>query len=78
MSWAGSSPSGTGADRGQFVASLIVAILLWYTLLGKQLLATAENPMASQLLGVNVERARLFAFGISGALSGLAALFLSP
>jgi branched-chain amino acid transport system permease protein len=61
-----------------FAASLIVALLLWYTLLGKQLLATAENPMASQLLGINVERARLLAFGISGGLSGLAALFLIP
>jgi branched-chain amino acid transport system permease protein len=61
-----------------FVASLAVALLLWFTLLGKQLLATAENPIASQLLGINIERARLLAFGLSGALSGLAALLLVP
>jgi branched-chain amino acid transport system permease protein len=61
-----------------FAASCAVAALLRFTFLGKQLLATAENPAASQLLGINVERAQLLAFGISGALAGLSALLLVP
>jgi branched-chain amino acid transport system permease protein len=61
-----------------FGASCAVAALLRFTFLGKQLLATAENPAATQLLGVNVERARLLAFGLSGGLAGLAALLLVP
>ena len=61
-----------------FAASLAVAALLRFTFLGKQLQATAENPAVTQLLGVNVERARMLAFGLSGALAGLAALLLVP
>jgi branched-chain amino acid transport system permease protein len=61
-----------------FVASLAVGALLRFTRLGKQLLATAENPAASQLLGINVESARSLAFGISGALAGLGACLLVP
>jgi branched-subunit amino acid ABC-type transport system permease component len=61
-----------------FVASLAVAALLRFTFLGKQLQATAENPAVTQLLGVNVERARMLAFGLSGALAGVSALLLIP
>ena len=61
-----------------FAASMAVAALLRFTALGKQLQATAENPGVTQLLGVNVERARLVAFGLSGALAGLSALLLVP
>lgn len=61
-----------------FAASLAVAALLRFTFLGKQLQATAENPAVTQLLGVNVERARMLAFGLSGALAGLSALLLVP
>jgi branched-subunit amino acid ABC-type transport system permease component len=60
------------------VASIVLAVVLNMTFLGKQLLATAENPAATQLLGVNVERARLLSFGMSGALGGLSALLLIP
>lgn len=55
-----------------------LALVLHRTFLGKQLLATAENAAATQLLGVNVERARLLAFAMSGALAGLSALLLIP
>ncbi len=59
-------------------ASTLLAAILHMTFLGKQLLATAENPSATQLLGVNVERARLLSFGMSGGLAGLSALLLIP
>lgn len=55
-----------------------LAVVLHRTFLGKQLLATAENAAATQLLGVNVERARLLAFAMSGALAGLSAVLLIP
>lgn len=61
-----------------FASALAVALLLRHTHLGKQLLATAENAFAAQLLGVDVERTRLIAFGLSGALAALSALFLVP
>lgn len=55
-----------------------VALFLQRSALGKELLATAENARAAQLLGVNVERARLIAFGVSGLLAGAAAVLLIP
>lgn len=55
-----------------------VALFLQYSRLGKELQATAENPRAAQLLGINVERARLIAFGLSGLLSATAAVLLLP
>lgn len=58
--------------------SLAVAIFLQYSRLGKELQATAENPSAAQLLGINVERARLTAFALSGLLGGAAAVLLIP
>ena len=61
-----------------FVLSLGAAMFLQHSRLGKQLLATAENPRAAQLLGINVERARLIAFGLSGLLAGAAAVLLVP
>jgi branched-subunit amino acid ABC-type transport system permease component len=61
-----------------FVLSLGVAVFLQHARLGKELLATAENARAAQLLGINVERARLIAFGLSGLLAGAAAVLLVP
>lgn len=61
-----------------FGVSIAVGLFLSYTRLGKQLLATAENSQAAELLGVDVGRARLLAYGLSGALAGIAAMFLVP
>src|SRR5437773_556251 len=41
-------------------------------------LAAAENPYAAELLGVNVERARLTAYGIGALLGALAGGLLIP
>jgi branched-chain amino acid transport system permease protein len=49
-----------------------------YTLLGQAMTATAENPGASALLGVNVVRMRQLSFGLAGVLGGIAALLLVP
>lgn len=61
-----------------FGISAAVALFLGATRAGKQLLAAAENPFAAELLGVNVERARLTAYGIGGLLGALAGVLLIP
>ncbi|MGE0733487.1 MAG: branched-chain amino acid ABC transporter permease [Alphaproteobacteria bacterium] len=61
-----------------FGVSAAVGLFLSMTRAGKQLLATAENPFAAELLGVNVERARLIAYAIGGLLGALAGCFLIP
>jgi branched-chain amino acid transport system permease protein len=61
-----------------FGVSIAVALFLAHTRFGKQMLATAENPYAAELLGVDVEKARLIAYAIGGALGALAGVFLIP
>jgi branched-chain amino acid transport system permease protein len=61
-----------------FGGSAAVAAFLVMTRSGKQLLAAAENPYAAELLGVNVERARLTAYGIGALLGALAGALLIP
>jgi branched-chain amino acid transport system permease protein len=61
-----------------FGASIAVALFLTHTRFGKQMLATAENPYAAELLGVDVERARLIAYSIAGVLGALAGVLLIP
>lgn len=61
-----------------FGASVAVAMFLAGTRAGKQMLATAENPYAAELLGVDVERARLLAYAIGGLLGALAGVLLIP
>jgi branched-chain amino acid transport system permease protein len=58
--------------------SAAVAYLLSATRSGKELLATAEDPYAAELLGINVDRARFIAYVISGLLGALAAILLVP
>ena len=61
-----------------FGVSAAVGLFLATTRAGKQLLAAAENPYAAELLGVNVERARLTAYAIGGLLGALAGVLLIP
>ena len=57
----------------------VVVIALWYVLqrtaFGKALRACAENPSAATLMGIDVERVRVFSYtaaAVLGALSGIA------
>ena len=61
-----------------FGVSAAVGLYLSRTRSGKQLLAAAENSFAAELVGVNVERARLTAYGIGAILGGLAGVLLIP
>jgi branched-chain amino acid transport system permease protein len=47
-----------------------VAFLYLQSRLGRQLRATREDPLAAQAAGIDVHRQRLWAFTVSGALSG--------
>lgn len=49
-----------------------------YAPLGKAMTASAENPMASQLLGIDVHRLRSWSFGLAGLLGGVAAALIVP
>jgi branched-chain amino acid transport system permease protein len=59
-------------------AAIVTAQWLTRTRVGKQLRATAENADAAELLGVNVDAARMISFSLAGALGGLSAVLLVP
>ncbi len=57
-------------------APIMVALALFvkHTSLGRAMRATAQNPVAAQLVGVNVDRVIGATFAIGGALAGAASL----
>ena len=54
------------------VAVVAIAFAYQQSRLGRQLRATREDPAAAQAAGIDVHRQRLWAFALSGALSGFA------
>ncbi len=48
------------------------------TRVGKAMLATAQNRLAAQLVGIEVNRIMLLSFGLSAALGALAGLLTAP
>jgi len=70
--------------RGQFYATLIsvgLILLLWaflqFTRTGNAIRATMQNPTAAQVVGVNVERMSMIAFGLGTGLGGAAGAMMS-
>jgi len=59
-------------------AGLAATWFLHRTVLGRAMSACAENPGVSSLLGIDVARLRLLAFGAAGLLGGLSAILLVP
>lgn len=56
----------------------MLALLFARTDVGKALTATAANPYAARLVGINVTAMSLLAFAIGGGLGGLAGVLITP
>jgi branched-chain amino acid transport system permease protein len=67
-------PETTGMLQATVGALLVMAVAFAYqrSRFGRQLRATREDAAAAQAVGISVHRQRLWAFAISGALSGFA------
>jgi branched-chain amino acid transport system permease protein len=61
-------------------AAAFVGLGLFFnrTYLGRGLTACSSNPRAARLVGINVTRMGLLAFGLGGGLGGLAGVLLTP
>jgi branched-chain amino acid transport system permease protein len=55
-------------------AMVALTVFVRYTTLGKAMRATAQNPTAAQLMGINVDRVIAATFAIGGALAGVASV----
>ncbi|MBI2313813.1 MAG: branched-chain amino acid ABC transporter permease [Betaproteobacteria bacterium] len=63
------------------VTAVIVVLLWWFfnrTLLGKAMLATAHNPLAARLVGINTRFILLLSFVLSAVLGAIAGIIVAP
>ncbi len=65
-----------------FGATAVIALLLWFffarTLWGKAMMATAYNPLAAQLVGIDIRRVVMLSFALAGGLGALAGVLITP
>jgi len=61
--------------------SIVLTVMLFYflnrTYIGKALRATAQNKEAARIVGINIYRMYLLAFGLGASLAGIAGSLLS-
>lgn len=57
---------------------VLLFLLFNYTKLGLGMRATAQNKLASQLMGINVGRMLTLGWALSGAVGGLAGMLIAP
>jgi len=67
---------------GLLVVAVALMVLLFglfnYTKLGLGMRATAQNPLASRLMGINVGRMLTLGWALSAAVGGLAGMLIAP
>lgn len=59
------------------ILTIILAYVLKYTLFGRRILAVGNSSKASIISGIPVIKTRIGAFALTGALTGMAAVFMS-
>ena len=83
----GGSVSILGADVERQRVLVVGVTMLTFAVLGlffsrsyvgKALTASASNPFAARMVGIDVRRMGLLAFGLAGALGGLAGVLVAP
>jgi len=69
-------------DIAIVVIAVLIMLALWaffaFTLAGKALRATSQNPRAAALVGIPVRRMRMTVWGIASALAAVAGILLAP
>jgi branched-chain amino acid transport system permease protein len=63
------------------VTLVIVGALAWFfgrTLLGKAMLATSNNRLAAQLVGIDTKRVLLLSFGLAALLGAVGGILVAP
>ena len=69
-------------DIAIIVAAFAIMGALWaffnFTMIGKALRATSQNPRAAALVGIPVRRMSMTAWGLAAALAGIAGILLAP
>ncbi len=60
------------------VAFAALALFFSRSYLGKGLTASASNPFAARMVGIDVRKMGLLAFGLAGILGGLAGVLIAP
>jgi branched-chain amino acid transport system permease protein len=72
------------ATQGLWIAgtAAVVIVGLWYllsrTILGKQLRACAENPLAARLMGIDVPRMTLLSFALAAMIGAIGGIVVAP
>ncbi len=61
---------------------VVLTLFIWFfftrTSLGKALRASAENPRAASMIGINVDRVQDIAFLLAGVICGIAGVLIAP
>ena len=72
------------ATQGLWIAgtAAIVIVALWYllarTMVGRQLRACAENPLAARLMGIDVPRMTLLSFAMAAMIGAIGGIVVAP